>query len=465
MNTKFGDDAPDSVLADDFARKSDGSGVLLGRFEQTLVYKTGSSITNADTSQYDGFVVGLDTAGKGQWAVQISSVAAIFPLSVVPTTDGGVVVVGTVTANATSATYAFGPIATDATTAATSGFIGKIDASGNVTWLDKLDGDAGSGHVVSSVAVDPATGDVIATGQSGGTHQTVETWTPGSPTPTSSDATGMGVWYANLGTGGVPTTQYLWPNGSVPQGLHVAVRKDGTRYLLGSYIGPFPTSPITPTPPFAVSNDGFLVTLDANDMPLAAFTYGSDDRDDYPIDLGFRDDGRAVVLFQSNAVQPPSTKAFKLGAKSLDASLFSSTSGFVVAELDATNANGVWGQTISVPAGPQTQISLAMADDAPLLSVMMQPGQTMIGQKSFVAGGKDSLFLTLDPMSGVPTNKYALGASGLDWALLVRAGCSDTIAGTFQSDPVTFGADTFTPQLPNAVVSASSNRLAFTAVP
>jgi len=454
------------VYVDDYARRSDGSAVLIGRFLHTLTYMNGATLTNADTSQNDGFVVGLDPSSNGQWAVQISSTSAVLPIAVRPTPDGGSIVIGNVFTNTSSDPYAFGNIDTFNTNATTSGFIGKIDSSGGVVWVDKLDGPSGSGHLVNSVAVDPVTGEVFATGQSSGISQTLTTMQPMGVTTGVNVAMGSGVWYAHIGTDGLPKTQSMWQNGSVPPGLHIALGNDGTRYLFGSYIGAFPAVPLMTVPSAAPSNDGFLVTLDTNDKPTAAFVYGADDRDDYPIDAGFRADGRLVVLFESDAITATPTKPFKAGSLVMDPSLFAAGKGYVVAELDPSNRNGLWGQVIALPTSPFQQTArLTIADDAPLLSLMIRQGQTNIGAKTFTLKGDDSLFVTLDPTTGAPTSAYMIDGPSTDSAFLVRAGCSDTIVGNFQSDLVTFGTDTFTPLIPNVILSARSNRLAFTPIP
>ncbi|WP_437570729.1 SBBP repeat-containing protein [Sorangium sp. So ce542] len=234
----------------DIAFDTAGNLLVAGRF-------TGNVGFAIDQGSTDAFVVKLDPTGARIWGKAFGGNGSDACTRLAYTNDGGVIVAGTYDNN----------INIDGSSlendAGTDVFVAKLDANGDLDWINSISGPAAD--TVQGLAVD-AEGNIFVAGSfldRARVFGTKDLVSRGGEDifVVKIDAGGDHIWSVNFG------------NPSEQVALDAAATPDGGVVLVGSLAGDmsFGDKPVIPR-----GYDAFLVKLDRDGVPRIAKTFGDD---------------------------------------------------------------------------------------------------------------------------------------------------------------------------------------------
>lgn len=212
----FGDGSSQTIRA--VAYDSQGNLYAVGTFSGTLDFGIEPLISSGN----DVFVVKVDAFGNGIWSQRYGDAASQTATAVAVDTGGNVIVTGEF----------FGKmdVQQDVLTSAggLDGFVFKLDPSGNKMWARSF-GDAGLQQQIRSVAIDPATDEVLIAGNFDGTldfdGKQITTGGQQDTFLAKLSKDGNGVWAKRFGDG---QNQY---------GSRLAIDPLGNVFIVGQYFG------------------------------------------------------------------------------------------------------------------------------------------------------------------------------------------------------------------------------------
>jgi hypothetical protein len=290
-----GTEGPLDAAATAVAALPDGSAVVTGAFQDTVVFGAGqpNETTLVAADQRDVFLARYDAAGDLAFAVRAGGAGDDYAYGVARTSDGALVVAGTLS---DTATFGEGePLeATVASAGATDAFVARFGADGTFAWVRTFGGPLTDYALAVAAA---GVGDLVVTGAFSGTV----VFGGGEPAETAltSDSDSNDVFVARLAFDGT----LVWarraggPGDDVGQG--VAVAADGRVLVTGRFRGPAVFGPgeaaETTLPTDGSSLDAFVAEYAAGGALLRARSAGGPGADE-GLGVAAASDGRALVV-------------------------------------------------------------------------------------------------------------------------------------------------------------------------
>lgn len=446
---RFGSDA-DRAEWSAFARAPDGSSAIAGVFYTSLTWTNGKAITATETkpATSDAFIVGMDSAGQGIWAVTVAGTAEEGVTRLVPI-DGGFLALGRATG-----TFTLGGLTSSTFSGGEMGWLAMIANDGTPMWLDTFRVDDGTNHFVglADAVVDPTTQDIVVVGDAIGTLA-IERTPDALPAVSPMALMNVSPFYVHLDPNGKfadASALQVWPSQNQSLVTKMLLGPDGSRYVFGGFSGIFPDAGLQNAPPLANNFDAFVMRVDGSDVAQEAYKFGSPERQDAVLDAYLSDDSFYVLFHTSGGPMPP-TMGFDIGGDVVDVSGLGNRGG-VVARVGLPGNAGKWGKVIALDQDFGGSIGDRNGD--PLISVRYQPDQATFDGHTFTTSAlSNTVFLRASAADGHLLDAFDFGPTGIHVASLAALPCGDTVFGTFAQGPVALGGQTFTPTTSNVFVS------------
>ncbi len=428
----------------------DGSGNVYstGNFWGTVDFDPGTALFSlTGTGADDGYISKLDASGNFLWAKAFNGVGGFLGIDIATDASGNVYSTG-IFRN----TSDFDPGEAIYNLTATGDadiYISKLDDAGNFVWAKALYGTEGNWNWPTSLAVDPATGDVYTTGYFYGTVD----FDPGAGVFNLTAQEAGGIFISKINHAG----NFLWAislgSTAEARGLKIIIDNSGNIYSAGGFQGTvdFDPGPGTYNLTCVDSDDLYILKLDASGNFLMALQLGGEGFE-YVKDLTIDNtngDIYAAGSFDGTVDFDPGSGVFNLTANGeWDSYIF---------KLNSTG-NFLWAKSVG---GPNNEVLQSIALEAQSAhrgvyvmgsfsgTVDFDPGTGTYNLTS--AGNEDPYIIKLDVGSGDFIWAKRFGDTHTDIAIsmaLDNAGCP-YLTGFFYSPDLSFATITGTTTFSN----------------